>query len=217
MTDSKSWNWTLEKDAIWTTPCEESHFLADRWTSAGYRDLLDFGCGLGRHSVFFAKRGFRVSAFDLSPDGVRHLEEWAEREDLTIDARVADMLALPYADASFDCLFAFHVISHTDTEGMGRIVDGIRRVLRPGGEFYVTLCSKESWSFVGGGYPRLDGNTLVKTDAGPEQGVPHFYSDLDDVLRHFEGFAIDRIRHVDDCFFAGKRHDSRHFYVLGRK
>lgn len=54
MTDSKEWDWKEEKSSIWVTPSEECYYIANRWRNKGYKDLLDFGCGLGRHSVFFA-------------------------------------------------------------------------------------------------------------------------------------------------------------------
>ena len=82
MAESKAWNWSEEKNAIWLTPSEESYYVANRWSELGYRRVLDFGCGLGRHSIFFARQGFHVSAFDLSPEGVSHLERWAREEAL---------------------------------------------------------------------------------------------------------------------------------------
>ena len=142
MTESKAWNWQEEKNTYWLTPSEDSYYLANRWKEKGYEKLLDFGCGLGRHAVFFAKQGFQVSAFDLSEDGIDHLEQWAKGERLQIRLHLADMLNLPYDDASFDCIFAYHVISHTDTQGMKTILQQIRRILKPGGEIYLTLCSK---------------------------------------------------------------------------
>ncbi|MGE5613549.1 MAG: class I SAM-dependent methyltransferase [Bacillota bacterium] len=216
MITSKSWDWEKENSPIWLRPSEESYYLADRWKAAGFTDILDFGCGLGRHSIFFAKNGFKVSSFDLSAEGVGHLQKWAERENLDIDAKVADMLDLPYATDSFDCIFAYHVISHTDTKGIKKIIDEIKRVLREGGEIYLTLCSKDSRSFKDAGYPRLDENTIVKTDEGPEKGVPHFYTTLDDILLLFKDFEIIHIRHVDDCFFDGKKQNSKHYFVLGK-
>jgi len=43
------------------------------------------------------------------------------------------MIDLPYADNSFDSVFACHVISHTDTEGTKKIISEIEHVLKPGG------------------------------------------------------------------------------------
>ena len=33
----------------------------------------------------------------------------------------------------------------------------------------------------GAGYPALDGNTVVKTGGGPEDGVPHFYVSMEEI------------------------------------
>lgn len=217
MAESKAWNWNKENNPIWLTPSEESYYIANHWKECGYKDILDFGCGLGRHSIFFAKQGFQVSAFDLSLEGVKHLENWAKNERLDINITIADMLRLPYEDNSFDCVFAYHVISHTDTTGMKRIVSEVSRILKPGGEIYLTLCSKETWSFKDAGYPKIDENTVVKTADGPEKGIPHFYVTLSDVFTLFTDFDIQWIRHTDDCYFAGREQNSKHFFILARR
>jgi SAM-dependent methyltransferase len=216
MTISKAWDWNKETCGIWLQPSEESYYLAERWKCQGYSDLLDFGCGRGRHSVFFAQKGFRVSAFDLSAEGVGHLQKWAAAENLSIDVRIADMLSLPYAAHSFDCIFAYHVISHTNADGARTIMSEIHRILRPGGELYLTLCSKESGSFHNPAYPRIDENTILKK-GGTEDGVPHYYSDLDEALSLLAGFDINHVRHIDDCYFEGKKQKSAHFFILAKK
>ena len=213
MVDSKAWNWKEEKNSFWLKPSEESYYIASRWKEKNYKDILDFGCGLGRHSIFFAKNGFNVSAFDLSEDGVNNLNHWAEEEKLNINTIVADMINLPYDDNSFDAIFAYHVISHTDTAGIKKIISEISRVLRPNGEIYITLCSKETWSFKYAGYPKIDENTVVKTDEGPEKGIPHFYVTCSDILNLFLNFEITKIRHVDDCYFEGKLQNSKHYFI----
>ena len=216
MTQSKAWDWDKTENPIWRIPSEESHFLAQRWRGLGYKAILDLGCGLGRHAIFFAKHGFQVSAMDLSPEGVKSTSQWARKEGLPVDVREGDMLSLPYDEASFDCLFAYHVISHTDTKGAKKIISEIRRVVKPGGEIYVTLCSKETWSFKEAGFPVIDENTVRKTD-GPEDGVPHFYVNLDGLLELFGGFEIISVRHVDDCYFDGQKRNSRHYFLLARR
>lgn len=217
MSISKAWDWTLGKSPAWLAPSEECYYIADRWKKAGFKKLLDFGCGLGRHAVFFAKEGFDVSAFDLSEAGAAHLRDWASREKLSVDVRTADMLALPYGDEAFDGLFAYHVISHTDTKGMQTILKEIRRVLRPGGEFYLTLCSKAAWLYGYPDAPRLDENTLLKTEDGPEKGVPHFFVDLDDIFGLFKDFELINVRHIEDCSVDREKHTGVHYYILGRK
>lgn len=217
MATSKAWNWKEETSDIWLEPSEESYYLAHRWKKCAYKDLLDFGCGLGRHSILFAKSGFNVSAFDLSQEGINNLSKWADEESLSINLNVADMLSLPYEDKSFDCIFAYHVISHTDSIGMNKILSEICRILKPNGEIYLSLCSKDTWSFKDSGYPKIDENTVVKTEEGPEKGIPHFYVTLQDILKLFTNFEIERVRHTDDCYFAGNEQNSKHYFILAKK
>lgn len=217
MSISKAWNWSANAEDFWRIPSEESIAMAARWKECGYRDVLDFGCGLGRHAIYFAKSGFSVSAFDLSAEGVASLNTWAEKEQLHIPTECCDMQELPYADDSFDAVFAYHVISHTDSVGITKILAEMRRVLRSGGEAFLTLCSKDTWSFRDAGYPKHDENTVIKTAEGPEYGIPHFYVDMDDVERLFSGMELISVRHIDDCWFAGKRQNSKHYFVRVRK
>ena len=77
----------------------------------------------------------------------------------------------------------------------------IGRILRPGGEVFLTLCSKDAWSCRKAGFPRLDENTVVKTEEGPENGFPHFFVSMDDLLQLLDGFELERVRHIDDCWF----------------
>lgn len=216
MSVSKAWDWKKESCPIWLNPSEESYYVAQQWKNKNIKTILDFGCGLGRHSIFFSKQGFHVSAFDLSKEGTAHLKEWAEKENLQIDITNADMMTLPYKDNTFDALFAYHVISHTDSAGIKKIISELSRVLKHGGEIYLTLCSKETWSFKDAGYPRLDDNTVIKTDDGPEKGVAHFYVTLDDIINLFKDYDIERIRHTDDCYFSGRKQNSKHYFISAK-
>ncbi len=213
---SKAWEWSKESNPFWLNPSEESYYMAQRWKESNFKEVLDFGCGLGRHSIYFAKQGFHVSAFDLSVEGTDHLRQWSGREHLSIDIKVADMLNLPYEDNSFDAIFAYHVVSHTNTMGMEQILGEISRILKVNGEIFITLCSKETWSFKDAGYPKLDENTVIKSNEGPENGIPHFYVTLDDIISLFHNFEIDRIRHTDDCYFEGKKQNSKHYFIIAK-
>lgn len=105
------------------------------------------------------------------------------------------------------------VISHTDSAGIKKILNEISRVLKIGDEIFITLCSKETWSFKDAGYPRLDENTVIKTAEGPEKGIPHFYVSLDDAIDLLANYNIERIRHTDDCYFSGKKQNSKHYFI----
>ncbi len=75
MIESKAWNWGKNTSDYWLVPTIESCYLAESWKSKGYDKFLDLGCGLGRHSIYFGKKGFEVHSTDLSKDGINHLEK----------------------------------------------------------------------------------------------------------------------------------------------
>lgn len=213
MIQSKAWNWAEVTGNIWNEPSEDVYYYLNRWKEKGYNRFLDMGCGLGRHSILFAKNGFDVDAFDLSQEGIDVLNAKTNEAKLNIRTILGDINHLPYENESFDCLLAYHVISHTDTMGIVRIISEIHRVLRTDGEFFVTLCSKSSPSFLTKNYPKIDENTIVKTKE-PEAGIPHLYSNLDDVKRIFGEFEIIKIRHIEDIYDDTS---SWHYFIHGRK
>lgn len=210
---SNSWDWDkVSERRYWTEPSDESYYYAEKWKREGRKKILDLGCGLGRHSLLFARYGFQVTALDSSQKAIDHLSRMVEAEGLDIACDVGDMHELPYGNDSFDCIFAYLSVSHTDSKGILKILSEIRRVLVSEGSLFFTLCSKDTWSFTDADYPHIDENTLVKTE-GAEAGLPHFYVDMDDITSLTSGFELVRVRHIDDCYYGGERHNSKHYFI----
>jgi SAM-dependent methyltransferase len=226
VTESKPWDWeAVTAEGRWKTPARESHWLIDRWKSQQKKEFLDLGAGLGRHAIQFAKAGFNVSGFDLSENSIERTRKWASEEGLKIDLRIGDMLSMPYNDSSFDCILAYHVVSHTDTEGMRKIASELKRILRRDGEFYLSLGSKKAWGFQQD-WPEVDENTKKRMEDGPEYGVPHFYADMGVILDIFSDFEIVSVEEKQEQYSQpvfsytneyGMTQGDWYFYVLGAK
>jgi ubiquinone/menaquinone biosynthesis C-methylase UbiE len=98
--------------------------------------LLDWGCGWGQVTALLLERDVDVVAYDyregIDEPTVEPLERFPE-----IDAHVSpDPVVLPFDDGAFDSVISCGVLEHVpDPDGS---VAEIRRVLRPGGMFYVT-------------------------------------------------------------------------------
>ena len=211
--NTKPWDWNMVEDkAFWLDPCEESYYYANKWKREGRKSLLDLGCGLGRHSVLFANCGFKVTAMDLSDEALDHLKKLRREQGLNIACRKADMMDMPFSDDAFDCVFAMHSAGHCDTEGMKKVLSEIRRVLKPGGTVFMTLCSKESYTFLEQGLPHPDENTVIKTD-GPEKGVPHFFADHDNIKELFADLSLIKVRLTDDCYYEGVWRNQKHYFI----
>ncbi len=94
--------------------------------------LLDFGCGWGTNTIVFAKIGYRVDAFDISPKNIATTNDLARRYGLSdrIETRVSTAESLPYDDGAFDAVIGVDILHHVD---IAASITEVRRILRPGG------------------------------------------------------------------------------------
>jgi SAM-dependent methyltransferase len=124
---------------------EKLHHLLRLVDFDGYRGkrVLDVGCGAGTDLVRFAKGGALVSGVDISPSAVALARQNFSQQDLEADLREADGEHLPYADGTFDLVFAHGVVQYTPDSRA--LVEECRRVLEPGGDAIFQVYNRISW------------------------------------------------------------------------
>lgn len=93
-------------------------------------NILDYGCGHGMAAVVLARRGGRMTAFDLSPEYLQEARRRAGANGVPIHFVQANGESLPFADSVFDRIWGNAVLHHMDLRKAGR---ELFRVLRPGG------------------------------------------------------------------------------------
>ncbi len=180
------WDWNVEKRKKWLKPAPGMDQLAARWKKLNFQTLLDRGCGPGRHAIYFAKAGFSVTGMDLSQEALDYLDEWAQQENVNIFTVRGDMFRMPFQDDSFDCVIDYNVSYHTNTTGYFQAVRELYRVLRPGGEVYLTLKSRSDPVFQKAKKEdHIDRFTLLQ-----EGKTPHFFADESDLQEIFQGFSL---------------------------
>jgi SAM-dependent methyltransferase len=94
--------------------------------------VLDYGCGDGKYFHTFLEAGLcadHVHGIDVSKLRVERCQQmgWHHARVIEPGAR------LPYADGTFDLINCMEVIEHIPAREGARVIEDLRRVLRPGG------------------------------------------------------------------------------------
>lgn len=165
--------------------------------------LLDIGCGNGRF-VFFK----RPSCGELV--GIDAGAHFAAEPLRTVDLARGDVRLLPFADASFDKAYSLDVLEHLTEDGVVRMLSEARRVLRPGGKFFLyshVMMSSKLAAFQRGVnrlVRYLDTKGLVDNAPERERKSDHrnalgSYAQLYALLTR-AGFEIEKIRYYNVFF-----------------
>jgi SAM-dependent methyltransferase len=96
--------------------------------------ILDGGCGVGTHSLYFKDKGYNTVSVDLNP---RMVEICRGRG---LDALVMDLENLHFADNSFDGVWCHTSLIHFDSkEKISLVLEKINRILKPDSSLFVAL------------------------------------------------------------------------------
>ena len=106
--------------------------------------ILDLGCGIGRHSLELARKGFRVTGVDRTATYLDKAKEQADRQELNAEWVLADMRQFRRPDtfdAAVNLLTSFGYFA--DPAEDRRVVDNLFTSLKPGGRLVMDLMGKE--------------------------------------------------------------------------
>ncbi len=105
----------------------------DRFAGLAEGTILDVGSGPGRDALILHRRGFKVTCLDASAAMV------ALSKEKGLESIAADFGAMPFADASFDNVWAYTSLLHVPKADIAKPLGEIRRVMKPQGYFALGL------------------------------------------------------------------------------
>lgn len=113
--------------------------------------------GEGRNSIWLARQGFRVDAFDISDVGVAKARAWAAREGLgsRIDYAVCDGDAVAWPTAMYDAVVAIF-IQFADPAMRARLFARMAAALKPGGVLVLQGYTPRQLDYKTGGPPLVE-------------------------------------------------------------
>jgi ACS family tartrate transporter-like MFS transporter len=139
--DRKTFETAYAGQAPWDIGKPQKAFVdvADQVTGS----ILDAGCGTGDAALFFAGRGHRVTGIDYLEEPIARARRKAAERGQPVNFFVMDATALKDLPEVFDAVIdsgLFHVFSDADRQ---RYVEGLGRVVKPGGRVFLLCFSEE--------------------------------------------------------------------------
>jgi SAM-dependent methyltransferase len=106
--------------------------------------VLDLCCGVGRHSLEFARRGFKVTGVDRTTRYLDHARELAAKENLQIEFIQSDARSFSRREAFDGAISMFTSFGYfADANDDLQVARNVCESLRPGGCFIIDMNGKE--------------------------------------------------------------------------
>ena len=186
-----TWNRRFAEDGylFGTTPNAWLAEHAGMW-QPGQR-VLCVADGEGRNSVWLARRGLRVDAFDISDVGVAKARRLAEEQGVAVDFAVSDCDAYAWRPAAYDGVAAIFV-QFADPALRARMFSNVVGCLKPGGTLVLQGYTPKQLEYRTGGPPYAS----------------HLYTDP--MLREaFAGLDVVELREYEAELAEGSGHCGR--------
>ena len=111
--------------------------------------------GEGRNSVWLARQGLRVAAFDFSPVGLQKARALARKAGVAVDYRLCEVGGWDWDAARYDVIAAIFV-QFTPPPARARMFAGMARALNPGGLLILEGYRPEQLRYATGGPKQVE-------------------------------------------------------------
>ena len=106
-------------------------------------EVLDVGCGYGRHAIELVQRGLAVTGLDLSlPLLIRAADE-SQRRSVSVNFMHADMREMTFDRQFAGAYCMLTSFGYFDEESNLKVAEGIARALKPGGRLLLDVINRD--------------------------------------------------------------------------
>lgn len=153
-----------------------------------FKTLLEVGCGMGQDSLYFASKGFKVTALDFSASGIKKLKT---QENKDVKYFLKDLRSASFKNNSFDVIYAHLSLHYFNDFETTKIFKKLHKALKPGGYIFIK-CKSVDDSLYGKGQKM--GKDMYK-----KGHVRHFFS-KEYMKEQLKDFKIIKIRKTSSVY-----------------
>lgn len=165
--------------------------------------VLELGAGHGQDSLFFAKEGYDVVTTDIETSSLQLDHEKIEVRQVDLNE------GLPFADASFEVVYAHMSLHYFDHQTTCKIIEEIKRVLKPGGVLAFLTNSIDD--------PEYNKGELLEEDFFQINKVTKRFFSADSAQQFTKGFEVSLIDNLGQTYKDRAKGIHHLIRFIGRK
>lgn len=144
----KKWNkFYRQYGRFYLLPHEELEKAIGIFEKEDILNILDVGCGSGRHLIELAEKNFKVTGVDYSPAAAHEAEQWLHEKGLPGKVYIGDYKhdLKSFEDDEYDAVVSINSLQYLDSvKELEDIFVEINRVIKEGGKLFLVLPSNHS-------------------------------------------------------------------------
>ena len=189
-------------------------------------NVLDAGCGTGRHSVYLAMHGFDVTGIDISLDMLNEAEKKTRNLDEKIKFLHSDICSTTFPDKCFDNIICMYsVFSELTANDQTLCMEEFNRILKDDGVLVIEVPNRIVFESLGSrlkalGFEQIDGLGNFKLHVsinGKNYDLrTHLFSahEIESIVKE-NGFKIDSL--FGENFTSFSSNTSKNIILVCRK
>jgi ubiquinone/menaquinone biosynthesis C-methylase UbiE len=178
-------------------------------------NIMDLGCGTGRHTIFLAQNNFNVLAVDISETGLDTTKTKANNLVLNnIKYMQSDMRNIPLDENTLDGILCVWTTGHGKLNDVEKNVNEIYRILKPNGVVIIDYVSTEDEHYGKG--EEIEKNTFLNNMEG-EENIPHHYSTKMEIEYLYKKFNEIKIEPINYYYGNNNENKIKAYLVIGVK
>lgn len=176
-------------------------FIRKHFCGSGQYELLDLGCGSGRHMIYMKEEGISVCGIDYSETSIDYVKQHFEARDWRGEFHVGSLCSLPFDSNRFDGIICYGVLLYLKLSDIKIAISEMFRVLKPGGKAFVVVRSIEDMRY-GMGLEVENNTFFIDHDQTGEEGLTIHFFTPDEVRTLFRSFSDVQLGFMQ---FAGEQ------------
>ncbi len=125
--------WYASDDYYWgTEPADFCDDLIKLCPPVAATKVLDIGCGEGKDAVYMAQKGYSVTAFDITKNGIEKTKRLASLNQVVINAYVDDINTFKTED-TFDIIYSTGTVQYLFEDNKRSFFEKIYKITKVNG------------------------------------------------------------------------------------